>query len=74
MNKLGFGILFTIGMVVVGFFIGGYLGDTLWFMANDYLPKCGELEDVKQNKCFNENRDYHAINLIFLFGGLLFSL
>lgn len=30
-NKLGIGI--------VGFFGGGHLGDALWFMANDYLPK-----------------------------------
>ncbi len=69
MNKLGIGVLISIGIGIAGFFGGGYLGDALWFMANDYLPKCGDLDESLQSKCVNENRDYYAINLIFLFGG-----
>ena len=74
MNRQGYGVILAIGLGVAGFFGGGYLGDALWFMANDYLPKCGELEESKQNKCVNENRDYYAINTIFLFGGVLVPL
>ena len=71
MKKQGYGVLLAIGLGIAGFFGGGHLADALWFMANDYLPKCGELEESKQNKCVNENRDYFAINTIFLFAGVL---
>ena len=71
MGKLGIGLIIAFGAAAGGFFAGGYLGDALWFMANDYLPECKELEESKQNKCVNENRDYYAINTIFLFGGTI---
>lgn len=74
MDKLTFGAILAISLGAAGFFAGGYLGDALWFMANDYLPKCSELEITLQNKCINENRDYYAINLIFLLGGVLIPL
>ena len=71
MGKLGIGLIIAFGAAASGFFAGGYLGDALWFMANDYLPECQELEESKQNQCVNENRDYYAINTIFLFGGTI---
>ncbi len=71
MGKLGIGLMIAFGAAAGGFFAGGYLGDALWFMANDYLPECQELEESKQNQCVNENRDYYAINTIFLFGGTI---
>ena len=49
MGKLGIGLIIAFGAAVGGFFAGGYLGDALWFMANDYLPECQELEESKQN-------------------------
>ena len=74
MDKLGLGALLAIGLGIAGFFVGGYLGDALWSMANDHLPKCSELEPSKETACVNENRDYYAINMIFLFGGVLIPL
>ena len=74
MKKQGFGILLAIGLGVAGFFGGGYLGDALWFMANDDLPKCGDLDESKQNQCINKNRGYYAINMTFLFAGVLVPL